>query len=178
MSLYGWLDPLGLARHDAVVQGQPLTGLWTFETVRVIVAIGFQSFWGQFGWMGVLMDGWVYGLLWAGFLFAVIGAIVAVVDFHRGRIQADSAGSLGLLLLFLLGASIVAGFAWYNLRYFQPQGRYLFAAMPAIALGLVAGLRNIFSDRVGWWMVGLAFAGLAYVDVYAVLRYIEPQLRR
>lgn len=176
IALYGPLDPLGLARHDAVVAGQPLTGAFGLTTLRTLVAVGFQSFWGQFGWMGVLMDGWVYGLLWAGTLLALLGLIAFVVDLRRGRVPIDRAGWRGLALLGVLGLLLVAGFLWYNLRYLQPQGRYLFAAMPAIALALALGLRWVFSERWGLLPLGAVYGGLAVLDLYALWRYILPQL--
>lgn len=176
ISLYGPLDPLGLARHDSIVTGQPLTGTWTFATVRALIGTGFQSFWGQFGWMGVLMDGWVYGLLWAGVVLALVGFVCFAVDVRRGNQPVDAAGRIGIALLALTFAGIAAGFLWYNLRYLQPQGRYFFAAMPAIAFVLAAGLRWAFSERYGFLFVGMTVGGLAALDVLALFRYILPQL--
>ncbi|MCS6802704.1 MAG: DUF2142 domain-containing protein [Chloroflexota bacterium] len=176
IALYGPLDPLGLARHDAVVAGQPLTGAFTLATVRTLIGVGFQSFWGQFGWMGVLMDGWVYGLLWAGTLLALLGLLAFARDLQRGRVVVDCAARQGLVVLGLLFVLVVAGFLWYNLRYLQPQGRYLFAAMPTIALALAIGLRWVFSERWGALPLGAVYGGLAVLDLYALWRYILPQL--
>ena len=55
MIVYGVGDPLGLARHDMVVVGQPRTGPITDEAISYFVTTMFNSFWGQFGWMGVPM---------------------------------------------------------------------------------------------------------------------------
>jgi hypothetical protein len=176
VALYGPLDPLGLARHDAIVVGQPLTGALGLGTLRTLVGVGFQSFWGQFGWMGVLMDGWVYGLLWTGTVLALLGLAAFLIDLRRGNVAVDETGRQGMALLSLLFALIVAGFLWYNLRYLQPQGRYLFAAMPAIAFALATGWRWVFSERWGALPLGLVYGGLATLDLYALWRYILPQL--
>ncbi|MFN8533799.1 MAG: glycosyltransferase family 39 protein [Dehalococcoidia bacterium] len=176
VALYGPLDPLGLARHDLVVAGQPLTGAIGLGTLRTFAAVGFQSFWGQFGWMGVLMDGWVYGLLWAGTILALLGLLAFFVDLRRGLVPIDDAGRRLLSLLGLLFALIIAGFLWYNLRYLQPQGRYLFAAIPAIAFAIAAGLRWVFSERWGWLPLAYVYGGLAALDLFALWRYIVPQL--
>ena len=83
IGLYGWPDFLGLGRHDAVVVGQPRTADWIArEGVGSWLSLGvrttFDSFWGQFGWMGVPMPDWIYALLLA---------------FSRGQLRrADPAG--------------------------------------------------------------------------------------
>ncbi|MGD8623486.1 MAG: glycosyltransferase family 39 protein, partial [Anaerolineae bacterium] len=68
LAIYGGLDFLGLGRHDQVVAGQ----LRTSELVAQVglprllssfVQTTFQSFWGQFGWMGVLLDQRLYQAL-------------------------------------------------------------------------------------------------------------------
>jgi 4-amino-4-deoxy-L-arabinose transferase-like glycosyltransferase len=76
VSVYGWRDPLALARHNAIVENQPLSSEWLIQygwgglLVRA-VRTTFQSFWGQFGWMAVVMSTRVYLLL--ALLSAVLG---------------------------------------------------------------------------------------------------------
>jgi len=64
--LYGVRDLLGLGWHDQVVVGQPRTWDWILQ--KGMVAYGeraldftFKSFWGVFGWMGVL---WMSASTW------------------------------------------------------------------------------------------------------------------
>jgi hypothetical protein len=176
VALYGPLDPLGLQRHDAVVAGQPLTGAITPTLLGEFARTTFRSFWGQFGWMGVPMEEWVYAVLAVITLLAGFGLIAFLHDCWRGCVPCDRASQRGVLLLGLLAVLVVAGFLWYNLRFFQPQGRYLYPAMPAIAVALAAGLRWTVSARWGWLPLGLIGAGLAALDLYALFRYVLPSL--
>ena len=72
--VYGGFDILGTAAHNAIVIGQPRTIDWIATIglggmLRAFAQTTFQSFWGQFGWMGVVMPSWVYGPL---LLFTVV----------------------------------------------------------------------------------------------------------
>lgn len=151
--VYGWPDLLGLQQHDRVVVGQPRTAEWiaryglmaTLDRFRVFT---FQSFWGQFGWMGVVLEARWY------FLFAWLSALGLLgLGLHLGRQRRRSPlwGIRGLLLLLALGLT-VGTYLWYNLSFVQHQGRYLFPALLPIALGLV----------IGWlaWTEGSAALGL------------------
>ncbi len=146
VAVYGWADPLALSRHDLVVQGQPTTAaLRTAQGLGGLLSAWagttFRSFWGQFGWMGVPMDGRVYQAL---ALLSGLAAAGLAGTWAAGR--RGSEGSRGLsrdatgVLLLWLGVT-AAGYVWWNLRYVQHQGRYLFPALLAIgALGTV-GMR-------------------------------------
>ncbi|MCS7220481.1 MAG: glycosyltransferase family 39 protein [Anaerolineae bacterium] len=75
--VYGPGDILGLRQHNLVVVGQPRTSEWlaqmgSVELLRQAGVTTFRSFWGQFGWMGVLMDSRIYLAL------AILSAVIAV----------------------------------------------------------------------------------------------------
>jgi MYXO-CTERM domain-containing protein len=57
---------------------------------------------------------------------------------HRSRFQRWALALLGLAALGTLGIYLL-----YNLQFVQPQGRYLFPALPAVSLAVA----------VGWWTV-------------------------
>ncbi|MEK7785668.1 MAG: glycosyltransferase family 39 protein, partial [Chloroflexota bacterium] len=62
IGVYGWPDFMAASRHNLVVADQPRTSQWvaelgSTEVTRRFFQTTFQSFWGQFGWMGVVMDG-------------------------------------------------------------------------------------------------------------------------
>ncbi|MEJ2208207.1 MAG: DUF2142 domain-containing protein, partial [Anaerolineae bacterium] len=68
VAVYGGLDFLGLGRHEQVVVGQLRTAEFVAQfgagrLARDFVVTTFQSFWGQFGWMGVLLDQRLYQVL-------------------------------------------------------------------------------------------------------------------
>ncbi|HSN74613.1 MAG TPA: hypothetical protein VL334_05900, partial [Anaerolineae bacterium] len=60
------------------------------------------------------------------------------ITYHVSRFQAWSLALLALAALGTLGIYVA-----YNLQFVQPQGRYLFPALPAISLAVA----------VGWWTV-------------------------
>lgn len=143
--VYGGLDFLGAGRHDAVVTGQ-------LRTVDAIAQWGwplylsrfwettFHSFWGQFGWMGVVMDGRVYmalGFYSLGLLVGFWGWAWARVSTRPSPEQQDV---LVVLLVTLLLAVTV--YLYYNFTFVQFQGRYLYPALSVLALGMALSLRQ------------------------------------
>src|SRR5690606_36347267 len=78
--VYGWPDVLGQLRHNMVVVGQPRVEGWDLAHVQFLVRVTFQSFWGQFGWMGVVMPDWIYrsyALLMGAWLLGLVVHMVA-----------------------------------------------------------------------------------------------------
>jgi len=189
IAVYDGLDPLAIMAHDAVVVGQTRTGEWlatygVLEFLERFALTTFRSFWGQFGWMGVLMDARIYQLL---LLFSSI-VFVGLL----WRFAADRSGQVGkslgrnlwllrriLLVTFLMNVVLYAG---YNLTFVQHQGRYLFAALIPIALAVAAGLEMWIRPLATRWpsltsLVPLLFAmALVGLDLLALFRYIVPQL--
>jgi hypothetical protein len=78
---YGWYDPLGLERHNGIVEGQLRSSEYLAlhgwgGLLSQMARTTFQSFWGQFGWMGVVLPARIYqglallsALIIAGFLW-------------------------------------------------------------------------------------------------------------
>jgi 4-amino-4-deoxy-L-arabinose transferase-like glycosyltransferase len=192
VAVYGWPDVMGLARHDAVVVGQPTTAEWIADYGwRYLIGQGlrttYHSFWGKFGWMAVSMDGRIY---WALGLFSVV-AIAGLI--WRLLAASKEPGSLWrrstpVVLLFLAVLLTLLSYLWYNTKFVQHQGRYLFPAL--IPLGLALAL--------GWWTVArqvgalagrlarpgqvegllfaLPYAGLAVLDVVCLFAFVVPYL--
>jgi len=175
--LYGQFDVVGLGRHNAVVVGQ----LRTFDHVA---AIGwptyfhdlgqttFHSFWGQFGWMAVPMDGRVYTAL---ILFCCVALSGLLWDADKRGLTRISGGKFyslalweraGVRELWLMGLTIaltLAEFSWYNWQFIQFQGRYLFPAIIPLALLFNIGLQTAFSPTQCGRLVlilGLSGSGL------------------
>jgi len=149
MVVYGPLDPFGWARHDAVVVGQPRTSEWVAQMgwarlLKAFVLTTFHSFWGQFGWMAVPMDERVYVVLallcllalW-GLGFYLLTELKKLLPFQR----------LALGLLALSFGLTAASYLWYNLKFVQHQGRYLFPALVPIGLGFCLGMREALKKR-------------------------------
>jgi len=182
LAVYGIPDFMATTRHDSVVIGQPRTSEWiaqygTLEVTRQFLQTTFQSFWGQFGWMGVVMDQRVYIALLICSALLIIGFLIAI---SRQRSVISNQQSAILLVSFLL---ILALYLYYNLTYVQHQGRYLFPALipigVAVSLSLTtwADLFTFLGDK----RKRLAFAPIAMMAalcVFALYRFIIPALSR
>lgn len=171
VAIYGGLDLLGLGRHEQVVVGQLRTAEFVAQfgagrLARDFVVTTFQSFWGQFGWMGVLLDQRLYQALAVLSALALAGLAVALVRLVRSGAAAakDAAkaattngaaafvrrervsgftrwqwAAVGMLALW--GLLTAASYLWYNLTFLQHQGRYLFRALLPIGLAVALGWR-------------------------------------
>jgi hypothetical protein len=131
--LYGAWDILGTRWHDQVVADQQRTGAWIAERgldslLERAISFTFRSFWGVFGWLGVFMDERIYtamllftGVLFLGLLWAVVRLISAGPDMDMDDFQLWVLGLFALMLI-----TVIASYVWYNLKFVQHQGRYLF----------------------------------------------------
>jgi hypothetical protein len=145
VALYGWGDPLALARHDRIVTGQLTTAQFLRERGWLALATAlarttFQSFWGQFGWMGVPMPSRVYLVLGLLSAAAAYGLLVWAWP-RRARLARERGRALALVLVWI--GVTTAGFLWWNTRYLQHQGRYFFPALIPIGLGFALGVREL-----------------------------------
>ncbi len=181
---YGWLDPLGLVRHNAVVEGQPRSSEWLADygwggLLSRLARTAFQSFWGQFGWMGVVLPARIYQALALLSALLVAGFLWWLFDQCRPRLTLSQHASLLLLLIscFLT----LLEFLWYNLTFVQHQGRYLFPALIPIGMAAALGLdilAGVLPQRMRPWAIATLFAGLAALDVYCLFKFIIPFLTR
>lgn len=179
--IYGITDPLGIARHDSVVVGQPTTAemisRYGFNHIAFdYFAVTFKSFWGQFGWMGVLINDRLYVVLMVLTGAAAFGAILWAIRIirHRELITEPQHWLVGLLLVLLLTA--FADYVAYNFKFFQLQGRYLFPALIAIAFFLVAGLRELLNREYERVVLAGLYIGMLGLDILCLFLYIVPQL--
>ncbi len=192
IAVYGGLDILGKAAHDAVVIGQPRTADWIAvqgfgPVARQFIQTTFNSFWGQFGWMALPMNnpGWLYPLLWVGTAVALSGLLLNLQSLIANRQSPIiNLPSSILLITFLLTFTVHLG---YNITFVQHQGRYLFPALIPIGVGVAVGLgawlalaqRLPFLKRYSFLPnlipLGLGL-GLAALDLWALFRIIVPNL--
>jgi len=173
--IYGWPDAFGLIRHDAVVIGQPTTGAVTPEVAIGLLVTLFRSFWGQFGWMGVLMDNRVYLLL--ALLSGLSGLGLFLWFLGELRSPVNPRGYYGKLTLLAITIVVVfAGVVQYNLHYIQAQGRYLYPALAPVAAFGIIGVRELLAEKHRALLLGLLLAGLCVLDVMALYLFILPAL--
>ncbi len=192
--IYGGLDVLGTAAHNSIVIGQPLTSEWIADkglvsTLKAFIQTTFQSFWGQFGWMGVVMPSWVYQLLLI-FTLATIGGLAwAAASYwtgseENGDINSRPRPSWKAPTLILLGTFLLSLFVYltYNLTFVQHQGRYLFTGLIPIGIGVAIAWAALMRPLFRRWPslaillpLGLAVSLIA-LDLLALFRFIVPSL--
>jgi 4-amino-4-deoxy-L-arabinose transferase-like glycosyltransferase len=200
--VYEGLDPIAWQAHGEVVVGQPRTVEWfdqfgVWGTIQRFFTTTFRSFWGQFGWMGVVMPTWVYQIL--GLFSGVVGVGLIAAAVQASPLSRQPSKRYfnihhsSLILLLNLAFTLLL-YLGYNITFVQHQGRYLFSALIpltcGVALGLgtlwdkVRGLRTTpevsgFKFQVSEFVlpVGLTIA-LVGLDLLALFRFILPQLGR
>ncbi|MDM8530863.1 DUF2142 domain-containing protein [Anaerolineales bacterium HSG25] len=160
INLYGNFDIFGLQRHDQIVAGQLRTSDYIQQVgglnyVNNILLTSFHSFWGQFGWMAVPMDGRVYWALMVLMLIALSGLVSLTIGLKTndpGLIDLKPAKWEALALMAVIIGLVLSAYGWYNLQFVQFQGRYLFTAMIPFglffSLGLTSGFRRVWPSIV------------------------------
>jgi 4-amino-4-deoxy-L-arabinose transferase-like glycosyltransferase len=192
IAVYGFPDFLGLAAHDAVVADQPRTAEFIAQHgfsayITQLAGTTFKSFWGQFGWMALPLDGVLGGWIYRGFaalsLAGLAGFILAARRwFIAERAAARPRMSAGAIIVLLAIVLLVAlQFIYYNIEFQQWQGRYLFPALIPITFLLVCGLdywraRLLSRWETGPWLLPLSLMGLGALDVYLLFWVIVPGL--
>ena len=183
---YGWLDPLGLKRHEAVVDGQLRTMDYVEEhgwagLLRRLVTFTFQSFWGQFGWMAVVIPPHthIYDAL-AAFSLALLGGFIWwLLSLRHGDL--DAGQQIGLALLAATVVLTGAAFLAFNVEFVQHQGRYLFPALASIGTAAALALwkwADLLPRRARPWSVAILFLGFVILDVGCLFKFIVPALAR
>lgn len=166
--VYGGLDFTGLGRHAEVVQGQLTTAQWIElygwgQLPGAFVRTTFRSFWGQFGWMAVPMEWRVYLALRVFSILAAVGVVFRAVDaWDKGHRP-----SAALVLLFFSGMLTLGSYLWYNLSFYQAQGRYLFPALIPIGVAWTLGMGESLRRRSAPWLAGVLALVTAY-DLFLV----------
>ncbi|MCC6804625.1 MAG: DUF2142 domain-containing protein [Anaerolineae bacterium] len=189
ISVYGFPDLFGLARHNLVVADQPRTAdliaqVGAGEYLRRVVNDTFNSFWGQFGWMALPLQTWMYALLLALLVVAATGWIVGFRAHSRVplRATADLRQRAAWGIVILAGLLAVAQYVYYNLEFLQLQGRYMYPGLIPLGLGVALGVdgwrRAIIADNGGRtamrpYISVLVIAGvLVALDVYIAWRVL------
>ncbi len=150
-ALYGPDDPLGMVRHDQVVIGQLTTAqylaqrsLW--DLLRAFVTTSFQSFWGQFGWMGVVLHPRIYRTLALLSAMAVLGLGHLFISWPPSSEHISPHARRSTFLFTAWAILTTLSYIWYNTKYVQHQGRYLFPALIPWGVALTIGLYQVLHD--------------------------------
>lgn len=159
--IYGITDILAQKRQAEVASAQLTTAAYIKRIglkayLLAFAQTTFQSFWGQFGWMGVVLHPRFYYA--AAFLTGLVGVgfILLIVRQAREHLPLDTPTRRGLFILLVWGISTFLGYLWYNIHFVQFQGRYLFPAIVPLGLAFTLGFRELFRGKQ---IVPLAAAG-------------------
>jgi 4-amino-4-deoxy-L-arabinose transferase-like glycosyltransferase len=174
MAVYGGADFLGLGRHDQVVVGQLRTAEFIVEhgfgqLARDLLVTSFDSFWGQFGWMGVLLDVRIYQALAILSAVALAGLAIWAIRVWRQRETLPRWHWAAGALLLAAGLFTLASYLWYNTQFVQHQGRYLFSALVPISLAMALGWREALRREPAWPLAALLLASGAVLRLIGLL---------
>lgn len=175
--------------HNQVVVGQPTTTEWLAKygwwgsadaLLNRFFTFTFQSFWGQFGWMSVVMDQRVY---WALLVFSVI-LLVGGLAASRKLLVIGYWRRASILLLAFSALLTLGLYIYYNFGFVQHQGRYLFPALVPLSVAATASLRQWAKWLSAVPLVGrlapllpiVPLIGMAALCVFALFRFVLPAL--
>lgn len=194
IQVYGFPDLFGLRQHDSVVVGQPRTAdliaqVGWGEYLKSALQTTFNSFWGQFGWMGVPMPSWIYTAILGLLVVCISGWGIGFLIPKQPNVDGTEkpVGRNIFIILVLTALLAVAMYIYYNTVFLQLQGRYLFTGITVFALGLAWGLDNWVRwlgkripmlERGVWlgYVPAVVFGLFAVLDVYLLWRVIVPAL--
>jgi 4-amino-4-deoxy-L-arabinose transferase-like glycosyltransferase len=180
---YGFPDIMGLRAHDEVVVGQLRTAdliaqIGFVDYLIQLKTITFQSFWGQFGWMGVPMHNLFFEGESLAYIYAGAIMLLAALGLWIGRSRAPlkpDRRDAHLILLSVAGLAVLV-FLYYNTQFVQFQGRYLFSALIPFSLWLALGLTALGRRFGAPWLGLIAPLGLAALAFYVVWRVLPGAL--
>lgn len=175
--LYGPTDVFGLQRHDQVVVGQPRLERLDGAALSYLGTTLFKSFWGQFGWMGILIDERLYFVLMLVSGLTAFGILLFFgrVVFDKGLLNSHQKASLALMAMAVL--VVLGQVGLYNLSFIQAQGRYLYPGLLPIALFFVLGLRELMAPVHTRLLLAISVASLALLDYVCLVRYLIPYFK-
>ncbi|MBI5467229.1 MAG: glycosyltransferase family 39 protein [Candidatus Kerfeldbacteria bacterium] len=161
--LYG--DPTVWGKLQQYFGAEQYADFLTPAGVRVWFNLLFETYWARFrhftAGLPFIVYAWVK-IVWG---LAVVGLIAWLIIQWR-RLPNTTRASL-----VVLAASIVVvavGVFTYSLKFYQPQGRYLFPVQAAIALFLALGLDSIAPPRLKPVLVGGTVLGLLVFNIIAL----------
>ena len=186
LQLYG--DPLGLETIDEAFdalaplrqtpadQGATFTSL-LFDDPRWR-DWSFRSFWGVFGYMSVFLNSRIYLLIEATLLVAAAGLVIAThkaLSEHGRKVWQWGTSWAWLMLVLLVPTAVVLSL-WTSLyNDYQPQGRYMYAALLPVILLASMGLHSLWENRVYQQTVTLFVGGgMVLLNLYSLVFVLMP----
>ncbi|MCC7358725.1 MAG: glycosyltransferase family 39 protein [Anaerolineales bacterium] len=152
------------------------------DLIASALPYAFRTFWASFGWGNLETAPWLYRLWEAGALAALAGLALAMVGRRvTTALQARLYWLFGLHVVALLALTLALAIAHQN--EFLVPGRYLLPTLPAVALLLVGGWRELAvgrrlrtAERRGWQAVSAGVLLIAWaIPIWTLLpAYARP----
>ncbi len=174
--LYG--DPTGMTMVNELWEGRPAGSNWW--AVRQSLPYLWSSLWGRFGYGQVPLPSTIYrGLL----LFCGLALAGYLLPRRRPKGPSEPPGSSTpiaalLLLVSSLATSTAVVFYYIAIQPAGAMGRFLFPALPALALLLFLGLSRFAPHRMTWAMSLAVATGMAALAIYALVGVLAPAFAR
>jgi hypothetical protein len=130
--------------------------LFTLQNIYALWPLTYQTFWGRFGWANVAIPRMIPRLMSVISLAGLIGSLLYVWKGSRQRTH-----KIVMALFWLYCGLVVVGFIRFNLSVVQPQGRFLYPALPAFAILVSMGLMYLagrFRQILGVGLIVFTFA--------------------
>ncbi len=195
VSVYGFPDIFGLARHNAVVVGQPRTAdliaeVGAGEYLRRGIETTFESFWGKFGWMNFGLPAWAYPAILMALATAGVGLGVGWWADRRtphplapSRLrregeqeQRTTAQRAAWAIMLITAVLAVLQYLYYNTEFVQFQGRYMYPGLIPLGIFVALGLdswRRVIGGRGALrWLAPVVIALLIPLNLYVIWRVI------
>jgi hypothetical protein len=128
-----------------------------------------RSFVAVFGWMNLTVP---EGFYWGYWALGVAGLLTVAVRVAGQRTPRHLAAVLAAIVVLNLAVVV-----HINRSFIQPQGRYMFVSLPALALLVALGLAALTRwsrPRLATFMAGLAAVNVAILVIYVVPAYYPP----
>jgi len=127
-------DPLGTKLHELFYgRNQPLT---LKEMINRWFLIE-RSFWGEFGWGGILLPKEMYTVTRIGEILGIVGLGISLLHTEKQKRKMQVA------LLLLFSTIVIITYIWWTRHILAPYGRLLFPALAPIMILLTIGLKKV-----------------------------------
>jgi hypothetical protein len=165
--LYG--DPTGLNKVNELWAGRPAAGNWW--ALQQGLPYLWSSLWGRFGYGQIPLPQPIYqGLL----VLCSLALAGYLLPRHSPFVTQGGHSSFVILIVTVLGFTVVV-FYYILIQPAGPMGRFLFPALPALALLIVGGIDRWLRRPV--WTAGGVTLGMGAFTLVALGGYLAPAVR-
>ena len=131
-----------------------------------------RSFWYYSGWMVFRFPDYIYGILTVFSLFGVIGLIKYIAAELLKRKDRHPVKLDCFLLLFSISFLAFIGLMFRLVSSASPMSRYIFPALPALAILFVVGLKELIPCKLEKMVLTVLIFLLVILNTYAIFGHL------